>query len=245
MKIFLFGYGKMGKEIERAAKLRNHEILGIYDPYSMYNTFNKKAFEHSEIAIDFSTPGSVVYNILRCFEENKAVVVGTTAWYDELDMVKLKCKEFNGTLLYATNFSIGVNILNHLIDYVSKFMNGQHGYQVEINETHHTEKIDAPSGTAITLAEKIISNHKHLNTWKKYHAEELIDNKNNELPIIYDRLDKVVGNHRIIYKSDIDKIEISHQAFSREGFAIGTLIATEWLANKKGIYTINDVLISQ
>lgn len=244
MKIFLLGYGKMGKEIEKMAPERGYEIIGIYDPYSAHNKFDKKAFSHADVAIEFSTPGSAPYNILQCFENNIPVVVGTTGWYDEFESIKEQCKKYNGSLFYASNYSIGVNIMFRLADFLSRFMVGHHGYSLEVHEAHHIHKKDAPSGTAITLAEKLLKNHNNIKSWYGLMEGETKKDDASLLPIFSLRKDEIVGNHEIIYESGGDKISIRHEAFNRQGFAAGTLLAAAWLQGKRGIFTMSDILDS-
>lgn len=231
MKIALLGYGKMGKTIEQIAQNRGHEIVGIKD--SLQNDFNMLA--NADVAIDFSIPSAAVENISNCFEHNIPVISGTTGWlayYD--DMVKL-CQETNGTFLYGSNFSLGVNIFFEVNKHLSKLMAQHSQYHVAIEEIHHTQKLDAPSGTAITLAEQIIE-ETSLTHW------ELDSASLEAVPIKALRIEKVPGTHTVSYTSDIDTIEIKHTAHSREGFALGAVIAAEWIVGKKGIFTMKDVL---
>ncbi|MBT3302701.1 MAG: 4-hydroxy-tetrahydrodipicolinate reductase [Bacteroidetes bacterium] len=240
MKIFLFGYGQMGKEIEKLAITRGHEITGVYDPYHAFK-FSEKDFLNADIIIDYTTPGSAVYNITKAFEANKPIVVGTTGWYDEFDTVEALSKKYNGTLFYATNFSIGVNVMFSISELLAKMLNNQDSYLVSINETHHSKKKDAPSGTAITLAENLIKHMDFVDHWEKIEKGQEFEQKGGVIPIFYSREDEVVGTHEISLHSNVDKITIRHDAFNRTGFATGTLIATEWVADKRGIFTMKDL----
>ncbi|HPD64176.1 MAG TPA: 4-hydroxy-tetrahydrodipicolinate reductase [Bacteroidia bacterium] len=237
MKIFLFGYGKMGKEIEKMALSRGHEITGIYDPYFVFK-FDSKAFENADIVIDFTTPGSAVYNIIKCFEANKPIVVGTTGWYHEFEEVENQCKKHNGALFYASNFSIGVHVMLKACELLAKMVNQYKSYKISISEAHHEHKKDAPSGTAITIANTMLRELDSYKEWKAYpdHSDARPDA--GILPVYYHREGEIVGIHEVSIESDIDRIVIEHEAFSRAGFATGTLIATEWLIGKKGIYTM-------
>jgi len=240
MKLFLFGYGQMGKEVEKIILKRGHELVGVYDPYHQYK-FEREKFEQADLIIDYTTPGSAVYNITQCFENNKPIVVGTTGWYHEFDQVVEKCREFNGTLFYATNFSIGVNILFKLNELLGKLLDHQSGYKVELFESHHIHKKDAPSGTALTLANSLIKNIKHLEELKILPEGSIETVNENALPVYFKREGDVVGRHRIAIQSDIDRLCIEHEAFNRSGFATGTLVASEWVLGKKGIFTMQDL----
>ncbi|MEA3495765.1 MAG: 4-hydroxy-tetrahydrodipicolinate reductase [Bacteroidota bacterium] len=246
MKIILFGYGKMGKLIESVAQKEGHEIISIYDPYSEFNELNKNDLSEADVVIDYTTPDSVVNNIITCFENNIPIVVGTTGWHNEFNYIKQQCDRLNATLLYASNFSIGVNLLFGIIDYISDFIKDENTYEkISVHETHHTMKKDSPSGTAVTIGEKIISNNSFLKSWYKLKEGEEIQDKKDSLPIFYDRVENIVGKHEVTYESEIDKISIKHQAFSRDGFAAGTLVASAWILGKQGIFTMKDVLGKQ
>jgi 4-hydroxy-tetrahydrodipicolinate reductase len=234
MKIALIGYGKMGREIEKIALSRGHEIsLKI----TSKNATDIAAINNSDVAIEFTQPESALSNIKKCFESNVPVVVGTTGWYDQLDDIKKRCEEKNQTILYASNFSIGVNIFFQVNKYLSAFMNSQEMYEVSMEEIHHTQKLDSPSGTAITLAEGIIANVNRKKSW----VNEVSDD-GDKLSIISKRIDNVPGTHIVTYSSDIDEIEIRHTAHNRKGFAIGAVLAAEFIHRKKGIFTMSDVL---
>lgn len=230
MKIALLGYGKMGKIIEQIALKRGHEItLKVDEDTKSY------VLDTIDVAINFSTPDSAVDSIVNCFNHNIPVISGTTGWLENYDDVVNLCKEKNGTFLYASNFSLGVNIFFELNRTLSKLMTNLPEYKISVEEIHHTQKLDAPSGTAITLAEEIIKNSKFAN-WTLDAA------KPKELYINSKRIDSVPGTHEVTYTSEVDTIEIKHTAHSREGFALGAVIAAEWIAGKKGVYSMKDVL---
>ena len=230
MKIALLGYGKMGKVIEQIALDRGHEIVLKKD---QNNTFD--GLENADVAIDFSIPDSAVTNISTCLENGIPVISGTTGWLaDYQNMVDL-CQKNNGSFIYASNFSLGVNVFFELNDYLAKMMANLKQYQVSMEEIHHTQKLDAPSGTAITLAEGIIKN-------TNYTQWTLENPKANEIQIEAKRIENVPGTHSIFYDSTVDQIEIKHTAHSREGFALGAVVAAEWLVGKKGVFSMKDVL---
>ena len=230
MKIALLGYGKMGKEIEKLSKKRGHEIVAIID-----KNFSKGEISNADVSINFSTPKAAKENILNSLKLNIPVVSGTTGWLEDINTITNFCKKNNGAFLYSSNFSIGVNIFFKMSDILSKLMNEYNDYKASIEETHHTKKIDSPSGTAITLAKKIIDN-------SNYESWTLKENKHDELPIKVNRIGDVKGNHIIKYNSSIDTIKIEHDAKSREGFALGSIIASEWIIGKTGVFSFNDVL---
>lgn len=230
MKIALLGYGKMGKEIEKLSKKRGHEIVAIID-----KNFSKGEISNADVSINFSTPKAAKENILNSLKLNIPVVSGTTGWLEDINTITNFCKKNNGAFLYSSNFSIGVNIFFKMSDILSKLMNEYNDYKASIEETHHTKKIDSPSGTAITLAEKIINN-------SNYKSWTLKENKQDELPIKVNRIGDVKGNHIVKYNSSIDTIKIEHDAKSREGFALGSIIASEWIIGKTGVFSFNDVL---
>ena len=233
MKIVLIGYGKMGKTIERIAQSRGHEIAGKIDIGDDIALFNKTA----DVAIEFTQPEAAVHNLKACFEKGIPVVCGTTGWLHHKDEIEEHCQANNGTLLYSSNFSLGVNLFFKLNEYLSKLMNRYDQYDVSIDETHHTQKKDAPSGTAITLAQGVLKNITRKKEWS------LGATKNpNTLVINSFRVDPAPGTHVVKYSSDVDDIEIIHTAHSREGFAMGAVLVAEWLAGKKGIYTMDDFL---
>ena len=231
MKIALFGYGKMGKEIEQIALQRGHEIVLKINEGEQYD------ISIADIAIDFSVPNAALSNIASCFRNNVPVISGTTGWLDDFDKAIDVCKENNGSFIYASNFSIGVNIFFELNKQLAKIMNSQEEYSINVEEIHHTKKLDTPSGTAITLAEGIINN----TSKRDWQLKETQVNAGT-IPIEAKRILDVPGTHIISYESQIDSIEIKHTAHNRKGFALGAIIAAEWLNNKIGIYTMKDVL---
>lgn len=236
MKIAIIGYGKMGKEIEKIALERGHTVPLKISSKNL-DDFSKENLENCDVAIDFTTPELAVDNIYKCFDANLPIVVGTTGWYANFDEVIEKCKSKNQTLLHATNCSLGVNLFFELNKKLAKLMSTQNDYEVKIEEIHHTQKLDAPSGTAITLAEGLIENYPQKKSWKC--DEEVSED---ELLINAFREENVPGTHSIKYSSIIDEIEIKHTAHNRKGFAKGAVIAAEYIANKKGVFTMNDVL---
>ncbi|WP_111683613.1 4-hydroxy-tetrahydrodipicolinate reductase [Winogradskyella tangerina] len=230
MNIALLGYGRMGKSIEAIALERGHSIvLKVEDASDEFN------FSKADVAIDFSIPTAAVSNIKKSLDTGIPIISGTTGWLDHYDEVVNYCKAKNGTFLYASNFSLGVNIFFEINKKLSALMASVEGYSTHIEEIHHTKKLDAPSGTAITLAEQIIENTKYKN-WT-------LDTPNSEeIQIEAKRIPDVPGTHEITYDSEIDSIKIKHTAHSRQGFAMGAVIAAEWIKDKKGIYTMRDVL---
>lgn len=230
MKIALLGYGKMGKVIEQIALQRGHSIV-----LKKSSTDTFLGIETADVAIDFSVPQSAVENITYCLQNNIPVVSGTTGWLDHYDTMVDLCKAKNGAFIYGSNFSLGVNLFFELNAYLAKMMSKFKDYHVSMEEIHHTQKLDKPSGTAISLAKDIIANSTKTD-WS-------IEN-NNETNIYIDvkRLENVPGTHSILYKSEVDSIEITHTAHNRNGFALGAVLAAEWLFGKKGVYTMRDVL---
>jgi 4-hydroxy-tetrahydrodipicolinate reductase len=235
MKIVLIGYGKMGQEIEKVAVDRKHTIIAKID-IDNYSELDEKLAEEADVAIEFTTPSSVLNNIYRCFEINLPVVTGTTGWHNEMAKVKKDCLEGNHSLFYASNFSIGVNLFFVLNENLAEMMNSFPQYDVLMKEIHHTRKLDAPSGTAITLADLITSQLKRKDNWT------LGESKTHEIKIEAIREGDVKGIHTVKYESDIDFIEVIHNAKSRKGFAEGAVMAAEYLSNKKGIFTMRDLL---
>ena len=230
MKIALLGYGKMGKTIETIALKRGHEI--VLKTSSTPNQDIKKA----DVAIDFSIPSAAVNNISNAINNNIPIISGTTGWLDDYDKVVALSNEKQGAFIYASNFSLGVNLFFELNKNLAKMMAKLENYTVSLEEIHHTQKLDAPSGTAISLANAIISNNNNYQSWS------LNNDENNTLPITAKRIENVPGTHSIEYKSPIDSIEIKHTAHSREGFALGAVVAAEWIIGKKGVFTMKDVL---
>lgn len=231
MKIALLGYGRMGKTIEKIAIQRGHNIVLKVDE-------NTKEYDISlaDIAIDFSVPSVAFKNISNCLNNNIPVVSGTTGWLNKFDEATKLCKQKKGGFIYASNFSLGVNIFFELNEHLARMMNNLPDYKISMEEIHHTKKLDAPSGTAITLAEGIIK-HTYKNNWVLG-----VTNEETNIPIEAKRIPKVPGTHTIDYKSAVDTISIKHTAHSREGFALGAVTAAEWLVGKTGIFTMKDVL---
>ena len=230
MKIALLGYGKMGQVIERIALERGHEIVL---KKSSKDTFD--GLENADVAIDFSIPDAAVTNISTCLNTDMPVISGTTGWLENYDQMVSLCNEKQGAFIYGSNFSLGVNIFFELNDQLAKIMSKFNQYKVEMEEIHHTQKLDAPSGTAITLAKGVIDNSDY-SSWALENAKE------DEIWIDAKRIEGVPGTHSVFYNSKIDSIEIKHTAHNREGFALGAVIAAEWIVGKKGIFTMKDVL---
>ncbi len=235
MNIALIGYGKMGKEIEAAALKRGHTIV------LKINTENSSSISESDlkkadVGIEFSTPHTVLANIKKSLNAQLPIVVGTTGWYEHFEEIKSLCAKKDGSLFHATNFSLGVNLFFKVNTYLAELMNKYEGYDVSMEEIHHIHKLDKPSGTAITLANQIIEKIERKSKWS-------IDAKNADTLFIRDiREGEVPGTHIIKYHSEIDDIEIMHKAHNRKGFALGAVIAAEFLHNKKGIYTMSDII---
>ncbi|MGN6508562.1 MAG: 4-hydroxy-tetrahydrodipicolinate reductase [Chitinophaga sp.] len=236
MKIALIGYGKMGKAIEAIAQSRGHEVVLRIDINSP-ELLEKDQLSKADVAIEFTTPETAFHNILKCFDANVPVVCGTTGWLEKLPEVKAQCLEKHQAFLYASNFSIGVNIFFELNRRLAELMAPQPQYNVHMEEIHHTQKKDAPSGTAITLAEQIVDALPGKKSWVNGHTD-----KADELYIESRRIDPAPGTHIVNYHSAIDDITIIHTAHSREGFAAGAVTAAEWLKGKKGVFTMKDVL---
>ncbi|GAL90979.1 4-hydroxy-tetrahydrodipicolinate reductase [Jejuia pallidilutea] len=231
MNIALLGYGRMGQTIEKIAVNRGHNIVLRIDKDDEGYDITK-----ADVAIDFSIPSVAFKNISNCLNNNVPVVSGTTGWLADYDKAIALCKEKNGAFIYASNFSLGVNIFFELNKVLAKMMGNLEQYNVSMEEIHHTKKLDAPSGTAITLAEGIIENNKNYNAWK------LDEGAEKTIPVVAKRIEDVPGTHTVNYKSDVDTITIEHIAHNRQGFALGAVVAAEWLVGKHGIFSMNDVL---
>jgi 4-hydroxy-tetrahydrodipicolinate reductase len=244
MKIALLGYGKMGKIIEKIATDRKHEIVLKID-FDNLHELTPENLKQADVAIEFTTPSSVISNINMCFEAGVPIVVGTTGWYDKLDEIKQQCEAGNHTLLYATNFSVGVNIFFHINKILARLMNNYPYYEVQVEEIHHTQKVDSPSGTAITIAEGIIENLDAKKNWANVlvaDGKDSDDNVGNSALLIESyRMDSVPGTHTVIYDSEVDSIEFKHTAHNRNGFALGAVLAAEWLNDNTGFHSINDM----
>ncbi|MDT8401111.1 MAG: 4-hydroxy-tetrahydrodipicolinate reductase [Bacteroidales bacterium] len=236
MRITLIGYGRMGREVEKLALARGHEVILRIDRDNTHD-FDSDAFAASDTAIEFTCPETAFDNISRCIKKGVPVVSGTTGWTGQLALIRKMVEKEGGTFLYASNFSIGMNILFNLNRRLADIMNKLHGYRVSIEETHHTMKKDAPSGTAISLAEDIINGCTRYESWKEGRPceDEFIGIKSI-------REGQVTGTHRIDWTSDIDTLTLQHMAHKREGFAHGAVFAAEYIRNRKGVFTMNDLL---
>ena len=239
MKIAIIGYGRMGHLIEEVAKSRRLEISCIID---IDNTekFASEEFRKSDVAIEFTTPSAAVEGILSCFAAKVPVVVGTTGWDNSLPEIKAMCDKGSGTLMYASNFSIGMNIFMAMNRYVAKIMNGFDSYNPALTEVHHIHKLDHPSGTAVTLANELTRISTRFKNWIEKEIGEKADN--GFLPVYHRREGEVPGIHTITWDSDCDSIVMTHDAKNRLGFARGAVSAAQWLAGKKGFYTIGDFM---
>lgn len=230
MNIALFGYGKMGQMIAHTAQEKNHNIVAKIDIDTQEIDFSS-----IDVAIDFSMPEAAFGNISKCLHNNTPIISGTTGWLDKYDDTVALCKEKQGAFIYASNFSLGVNIFFELNAYLAKMMHGLNQYETSIEEIHHTQKLDAPSGTAISLAEDIIKNTDY-NAWK------LNQKESGHIPITSKRIGATPGTHTIKHASRVDEISIKHTAHNREGFAEGAVVAAEWIIGKTGVFTMRDVL---
>ena len=238
MKIAIIGYGKMGKEIEKAAIERGHTISIIIDLNNQEDIHPEKLTE-TDVAIEFSSPDAAFDNIMKCFNANIPVVSGTTGWLARMEEVKEACINDNKSLFYAPNFSIGVNIFFKLNQELAKWMNKFSDYTIGLEEIHHIHKKDKPSGTAVELANGIIKNHELKNKWLVDPVEDI---EQDEIPIFSKREDMVPGTHIVKWDSEIDSIELKHTAKSRKGFALGAVIAAEFMKGKKGFFTMDDLM---
>ena len=236
MKIALIGYGKMGKAIEAIATAKGHEVLHRIDVNSQH-LLEKAQLQQADVAIEFTTPETAYSNILKCFEAGVPVVCGTTGWLEKLPEVKALCLQKHQAFLYASNFSVGVNIFFEINKRLAGLMAHQPQYNVWMEEIHHTQKKDAPSGTANTLAEQVLEKLDRKSKWVNHESSQP-----EELAIHSKRIDPAPGTHTVTYTSGIDDIAITHTAHSRQGFAAGAVIAAEWIKDKKGIFTMKDVL---
>jgi 4-hydroxy-tetrahydrodipicolinate reductase len=260
MRIALIGYGKMGHIIEEIALSRGHEIVCAID-INNQEDFESDAFRTADIAIEFTTPKTCLGNVRKCLDAGVPVVVGSTGWYNELPKVKEDVAKANGSLFWASNFSIGVNVFVAMQKYVAKIMNRYPQYDVTLSETHHIHKLDSPSGTAITIADAITDNLDRKKTWKEtaaiwQHEDQSVDvarnaevgttfaaHNDDELEVVAFRRGEVPGIHTVVYDSDVDTITMSHSAKSRRGFALGAVVAAEWMQDgKKGVYTMTDLM---
>lgn len=236
MRIALIGYGKMGQMIESIAVERGHEIV-LKINIDNTEDFTKDYMQNAEVAIEFTGPDSAYENVKKCIEFGVPVVSGSTGWNNHLEEAKEYCLQKGGSFLHASNFSVGVNIFFEVNKRLASLMATQPAYEVTMKETHHTQKKDAPSGTAVTLAEQILEAMPHKKAWVNSAAADA-----NELSIISERIDPAPGTHEVKYHSDIDKIEIIHTAHNRKGFAMGAVLAAEYIYDKTGIFSMKDVL---
>jgi len=230
MKVALLGYGKMGKTLEGIAKQRGHEIVIIADVDTVYDITD------ADVAIDFSIPSVAFSNISNCLHHNVPVISGTTGWLEDYNKAVALCKEKKGAFISSSNFSLGVNIFFELNRTLAKMMTNLNQYNIDMEEIHHTQKLDAPSGTAISLANDIIEEHSSYNQWSLNQKNE------GSVPIVSKRIENVPGTHSVNYKSAVDSIKITHTAHNRDGFALGAVIAAEWILDKTGVFTMKDVL---
>ncbi len=236
MKIALLGYGKMGQEIEKIAIERGHEIvlkINIDNANDLTNDNLKKA----DVAIEFSTPETAYSNIQKCFEVNVPIVVGTTGWLDKIEEVKNAAQNKGKGFFYSSNYSIGVNVFFEINKHLAKLMKPYPSYKIEMEEIHHTQKLDSPSGTAITLAEGIIENIDGKSKWVNEKT-----NQNSDLEIISKRIENIPGTHTVVYNSEIDEIYIRHTAKNRKGFALGAVVAAEFMKGKSGYFGMKDLM---
>ena len=236
MNIAIVGYGKMGRIIEEVALSRGHAVDVKIDLNNLHD-FNKDVFAAIDVTIEFTGPHTAFDNVMKCLDMKMPVVCGSTGWLERLPEIENQCAKNNGAFLYASNFSVGVNIFFEINRKLAELMSHQKSYVPQITEIHHTHKKDAPSGTAISLASDIMAAQPQLKTWVN-HASMQKD----QLPIISERIDPAPGTHHVRYRSEIDDIEIIHTAHNRNGFALGAVLAAEFLQSKQGVFTMKDVL---
>lgn len=236
MKVAIIGYGKMGKAIEQILLQRGHTVVLIIDQHNAAD-LQSEALKQAEVAIEFTTPHTAIQNMQACFAAGVPVVVGTTGWLQHRADMEAACVAADGALLHSTNFSLGVNIFFEINRQLARLMARHTDYSVKVTETHHTAKLDAPSGTAISIAEQILQEQPALSGWVNSATAD-----NGQLPIESLRIDPAPGTHTVTYHSSIDDIEITHTAHSRQGFALGAVLAAEFLAGKKGIFSMRQVL---
>lgn len=235
MRIAIIGYGKMGKEIELLTTQKGHTISKIID-FNNINDVNTLNKNNTDVAIEFSNPDSAIKNIFTCIENKVPIICGTTGWYSNIEKVKEFCLQQNGTLFYSSNFSIGVYLYMEIAKNASKILNEFSEFNIKIEETHHTQKLDCPSGTAISLAENVLPFLSKFKGWNKSESSD-----NNNLPIYSNRIAETTGIHSLIFESDADLIEIKHIAKNRKNFAKGAILAAEMFYNKKGIFSMVDL----
>ncbi|HEX8315671.1 MAG TPA: 4-hydroxy-tetrahydrodipicolinate reductase [Flavisolibacter sp.] len=236
MKIALIGYGKMGQMIEELALQRGHQVV-LKINIDNTEDFTAENISKADVAIEFTGPDSAFENVKQCLESGVPVVSGSTGWNKQLEDAKASCLQRGGSFLHASNFSVGVNIFFQVNKLLAKLMASQPGYDVSLKEIHHTQKKDAPSGTAVTLAEQVMANLGRKKSWVNDVATAA-----EELSIISERIDPAPGTHYVKYTSEVDDIEIIHTAHNRKGFALGAVLAAEYIADKKGVFSMDDVL---
>lgn len=236
MKIALIGYGKMGQTLDRLAPGMGLEVVARFDHHNLAE-FTPVNLQQAAVAIEFTRPEAALGNLTRCLEAGVPVVVGTTGWHDQLPVARARCAEYDGAVFWASNYSIGVNIFFALNRYLARLMRAFPEYSAQLMEIHHTAKLDAPSGTAITLAEDLLAQLPRYDHWVKGPA-----NETNALGILSERIDPTPGTHEVLYQSVVDQIELRHVAHSREGFAVGALQAAKWLVGKRGFFGMEDLL---
>ena len=239
MKIALIGYGKMGKTIEQIALSKGHEIVARID---FNDELTIKTLNNVDVAIEFTQPASAPNNLIKCFDAGVPVVCGTTGWLSDYENIVAQCKDKKGSFFYASNYSLGVNIFFEINKRLAHIMNNYTQYEVSMTEIHHTQKLDAPSGTAITLADDILKNLERKHQWVSIPTSDARPLTSEDLVIESKRKDPTPGTHIVQYISEVDTIEISHTAHSRIGFAIGALTAAEWIVGKKGVFGMKDLL---
>ncbi len=241
MKIALLGYGKMGRIIEQFAVDRGHEIVLKIDEHNLADK-TQENLQKADVAIDFSVPQTAIANIELCFQAGVPLVMGTTGWYDKIEDVKMKCLEGNNSFLYASNFSVGVNVFFFVNKVLAKIMNRYPQYEVQVEEIHHTQKLDSPSGTAITIAEGIMEGIPAKKEWvNELEGRDEVVAKPGQLLIESHRIENVPGTHTVIYSSEVDDLEFKHTAHNRAGFALGAVLAAEWLQSREGFFTASDM----
>ncbi len=239
MKIALLGYGKMGKEIEKICLQKGYTIVARIDNEKDWQRYANEIAQ-ADVAIEFSMPTVVLDNIQKCFELNIPIVVGTTGWNDKKEALKTQCKKEKQSFIFGSNFSIGVNLFFHLNELAAKLMNKYPEYNVSMKEIHHTQKLDTPSGTAISLADIVVDELDAVEKWKKGASDNI-----HILGIESERIDPTPGTHSLFYKSEIDEIELTHTAKNRIGFAKGAVLAAEWIVKRKGWFEFKDILFNE
>lgn len=237
MNIALIGHGKMGHTIERLAPTRGHRIVSLIDIDNYRTAFDSDAFRRADVAIEFTGPQTAYDNITRCIDAGLPVVSGSTGWTARMDELKEHCLAAGGAFFYASNFSLGVNLFFALSDHLAKLMNAYPDYDVRLSETHHIHKLDAPSGTAVTLAEAIVRRIDRKTRWVRGQTQQA-----DEIGVESVREGEVPGTHEVTYDSPVDTIRLIHEAKSRDGFALGALLAAEFIVGRRGVFGMNDLL---